>query len=99
MSDTTDLSQTIAAQPEVVSCELGGGAALLDMRSGHYFGLNPVAARIWGHLAQPVTAATILDDLLATYDVTREQAEADLIRTLGKLKEAGLIHVGAETPR
>lgn len=93
------LTLQVVAEREVVSCELGGGAALLDMRTGTYFGLNPVAARIWGHLAEPAAAATILDDLVATYDVSREQAQADLARTLGTLRKAGLIHVGPDTAR
>lgn len=93
------LQETVTAEKEVVSCELGGGAALLDMRSGTYFGLNPVAARIWGHLGQPVTASVILDDLVKTYDVSRERAAADLLRTLAHLQEAGLVHVGPEPSR
>lgn len=92
MSDLT-LQSRVAARPDVVSCELGGGAALLDMESGVYFGLNAIAARIWTHLGSPVQVESILGDLVATYEVEPARARDDLLRTLATLKDSGLIHV------
>ena len=40
-------ASVIAAEEQVISCELAGGAALLDLRSGTYFGLNEIGSEIW----------------------------------------------------
>lgn len=99
MTKTVEVSLTsrVAARGDVASCELGGGAALLDMQSGIYFGLNAIAARIWTQISQPVLVEAILDDLVATYEVDRAQARDDLLRTLATLKDSGLIDVVDQT--
>jgi coenzyme PQQ synthesis protein D (PqqD) len=76
-----------------VSCELAGGAALLDLRSGTYFSVNPVGAHVWSLLRAPVAVSDIHGALAARYDVEPAQCYADLIELLQELAEAGLIKV------
>jgi hypothetical protein len=39
-----NLQSTIRLSQNQVSCNLGGEAAILNLKSGIYFGLNPVGA-------------------------------------------------------
>ena len=87
------LSSRVMAAQDQVSSDLGGEAAILQLTSGVYYGLNTVGARIWALLQQPRTVRDIRDTLLAEYDVTPERLEADLFDLLGKLATEQLIEV------
>jgi hypothetical protein len=89
------LSETsvIAAGDEVVSCDLAGGAALLDLRSSTYYSLNAVGYEIWGLVKEPRAVSDIRDELLARYDVDPARCYDDLVALLRKLADAGLIRV------
>ena len=53
--------------------------------------LNGTAKFLWEQLQQETTEEKIVDALLESYDIAREQAEADVHRFVGKLKEAGIL--------
>ena len=89
------LSSRVIAARDQVSCDLGGEAAILQLASGIYYGLNPVGARVWALLQQPRTAREIRDALLAEYDVDRERCERDLLALLHAL--AAEFHVDGRT--
>jgi hypothetical protein len=88
----------VAARPDVISCQLGGGAALLDLRTSTYYGLNGIGSTVWGLIASPKTVAQLRDSLLNEYDVDPDLCHADLISLLGKLANAGLIEVNDAEP-
>ncbi len=58
------LSSRLTAARDQVSCDLGSEAAILQIASGIYYGLNPVGACIWALLQQPRTVREIRDTLL-----------------------------------
>jgi hypothetical protein len=76
-----------------VSCDLGGEAALLNLKSGVYFGLNPVGATIWKLLGEPRTIGYIRAAILENYAVEPEQCEQDLFQLLDELNQNGLIEL------
>lgn len=51
--------------------------------------LNEVSAFFWEKLQQGATAPALVNDLTAEFDVTREEAEADLQEFLAMLEESG----------
>jgi hypothetical protein len=80
--------------PDQVSCELDGEAAILNLASGAYHGLDPIGATVWNLIASPIAVREIVDALTAQYDVERARCEGDLLALLGKLDERGLIQIG-----
>jgi hypothetical protein len=88
----------VAAADEVVSCDLAGGAALLDTRSNVYFTLNDVGARIWSAIQKPATVAELTDGIVAQYEVDRVRCHGDVVALLQQLDDAGLIKILEETP-
>jgi len=88
-----DLSSRVVAGQAQVSCDLGGEAAILHLTSGTYYGLDPIGARIWTLLQQPVAVRALRDRLLAEYDVAPERLERDLLALLDRLHAAALIEV------
>ena len=87
---------TVVVTKDQVSADLSGEAAILNLKSGVYYGLNPVGARIWSLIQEPKTVTEIKDTLLLEFDTEPEQCEADLFALLNELLSHGLIEVRNE---
>jgi hypothetical protein len=74
-----------------VSTELGGEMAILNPKTGIYFGLDPVGARVWYLITEMRCMREIRDTLLNEYDVKPERLESDLLGLLSELQNKGLI--------
>lgn len=64
---------------------------LLNVTSGIYFGLNPVASRIWQLLATGLDEPGIVQALLAEYDVDEARLRLDVASTIRQLQTDGLL--------
>jgi hypothetical protein len=84
---------TVVAVKDQVSADLAGEAAILNLKSGVYYGLNEVGARIWQLIQKPTTVTTIRDTLLEEYEVESDSCGRDLLALLQDLATAGLIEV------
>ena len=78
---------------EQVSCDLASEAAILNLQTGLYYGLDPLGARIWNLIQQPRTVGDVLQVLLKEYKVDSERCERDLFGLLQELAAEGLIEV------
>lgn len=87
---------TVVAAKDQVSCDLAGEAAILNLQSGVYYGLDAVGARVWHLLQEPRTVQDIRDTILMEYEVERDRCEHDLLALLQELVAAGLIEVRYE---
>jgi hypothetical protein len=83
----------ITVAKEQVSCDLAGETAILDLKSGQYYGLNPVGARIWELLQESRSVTDVLTSILDEYDVEAESCERDLLALLEELHGKGLLDV------
>jgi hypothetical protein len=80
-----------------VSCELDGETAILNVRSGDYYGLDEVGASVWRIMSQPHTLAEIIGEIILEYDVDPAQCEGDLISLISKLAAHGLVEISNRT--
>lgn len=88
---------SIVAAKEQVSSDLAGEAVILNLKSGKYYGLNEVGARIWNLLQEPRTLNEIRNVILEEYEVESEHCDRDLLNLLKELAAEGLIEVRDET--
>ncbi len=88
----SDQSIVVAAKDQV-SCDLAGEAAILNIKNGVYYGLDPVGARIWSLMQEPRAVAEIQNTITGEYDVEPERCARDLVGLLEKLLAEGLIEV------
>jgi hypothetical protein len=95
MSQTISDRSIVVAAKDQVSCDLAGEAAILNIKSGVYYGLDPVGARIWNLMQEPREVLEIQNTITGEYDVEPEQCSRDLIALLEKLLAEGLIEVKA----
>lgn len=90
-------SSIVAACKGQVSCDLNGEEAILNIKNGVYYGLDPVGARIWHLIQEPCPVNYIRDVLFKEYEVEAGRCECDLITLLQELLSAGLIEIKDET--
>ena len=91
--DQLHASTVVVAAGELLSGEFDADAVILDLRSGVYYGLDGVGARIWQLLQRPTSLASLRDLLLAEYQVEARRCERDLRELLRHLLQRGLIRV------
>ena len=83
----------VRVSKDVIVQELEGEAILLNMQDGMFFGLNPVARRMWELLTELEESEKVLNRLLEEYDTSEEQLRRDLKDFIDKLLSKGLIEV------
>jgi hypothetical protein len=88
-----ELETTVVAASDQASADLGDEAAILNLKSGVYYGLDPVGARIWKLVQTPLTVREVRDTLLDEYDVDADRCERDLIALLDDLAQHHLIDI------
>lgn len=88
------LDQTLLViSDDVVSCDLDGETAILNIESGIYFGLDPIGTKIWNSLKKPCNISNLVEMIMNDYDVDKKRCENDLIELIKNLKESGLVKV------
>jgi hypothetical protein len=93
MGQTISDRSVVVAAKDQVSCDLAGEAAILNIKSGVYYGLDPVGARIWTLMQEPRQVLEIQNAITSEYDVTPDQCARDLMALLEKLLGEGLIEL------
>ena len=99
MADTHHVRGTLSAESSIVlskdqaSCDLAGETAIVNLRSGVYFGLDPMGTHIWKLLREPVTFRDLCDALIDRYDVDGSRLESDMRAFLHELADHGLVDI------
>ena len=90
-------TSTVVTAKDQVSCELAGEAVILHLKSGVYYGLSPVGARVWSLIQAPRLVSEVLGMILEEYEVEPDRCENDLFVLLQELAVGELIEVQVET--
>jgi hypothetical protein len=78
---------------EVISCNIAEETVLLDVHSGVYYGLDPVATIIWTLLSGPKSIRQLRDELMKEYEVDSSTCAASVLRFIALMSKKGLITV------
>ena len=87
------MQSTLTFRPasNVAVAEFDGEAVLLNVTSGIYFGLNPIANRIWQLLSMGASEPEIAQTMLDEYDVDEARLRTDIAATMRQLEANGLV--------
>jgi hypothetical protein len=91
MASSPQLGSRIQVNADVLCQDLNGEAVLLNLKTGVYFGLDPVGTRVWQLLASHTVLAEILDVMVAEYDVPKERCAEDLIALVNEMQKQELV--------
>jgi hypothetical protein len=86
-----ELSTVLKQSTGQVSCNLNDEVAILNLDKAVYFGLEGVGSQIWQALEQPRSVEAICKLIVDDFDVDPAQCEADILKFLHNLQQAGLI--------
>lgn len=89
--DDLSAASAVVARQDVAACALGEGTALLDLNSGIYYTLNPVAAHIWAEIERPKSIAAIAASVAARFETGGADCSADVRALLERLLALGLV--------
>jgi Coenzyme PQQ synthesis protein D (PqqD) len=87
------LTSRLKANRDVVFRDLQGELVLLNLKSGVYFGLDPVGTRMWQLLHEHRSLHEVLAALLDEYDVAETRCERDLVGFVRALVENELVNL------
>jgi hypothetical protein len=71
--------------------QVEGETILLDVATSTYLGVNRSGSALWPALAAGATRGQLVDRLCGTYEVSEEQAGADVDEFLRMCRERGLL--------
>ena len=87
------INSIVVVEDDVVSCDLDGEAAILNLKDGIYFGLDPVGAKIWNLIQKPMNLEEIIEIILDEYDVDKNRCKNDIFELIRRLLENGLVKI------
>ncbi len=96
MSKPDALSARVVVSGEVLAQEIDGEMVLLDLKSESYFGLDPVATRIWQLLQSHGDLQQVQAIMADEFEVDGDQLTRDLRDHINELLAAGLVHLQDE---
>jgi Coenzyme PQQ synthesis protein D (PqqD) len=76
-----------------IASEVGEEVVILNLKTGVYYGLDPVGLSIWNLLQSTQTFAQLRQALMAEYQVEQDVCDRDLRVLLQNLEAADLIEV------
>lgn len=85
---------TVRVLPSVYARAFGTELVLLDFGRGEYFGLDELGAEIWKRLETGASLAAIVDEVVASHEVGREDAFRDIVDLVTHMRDHGLVVLG-----
>ena len=94
------IPERICLNEEILAKLVDGEAIFVNPGNGMYYSMERVGAAAWGLLAQGHSLAEVAQTLSERYDVSAEQAHADLEKLVSELLEAEIVRgeAGASPP-
>lgn len=92
-STAPTLESRVLKSEDVLFRNLSGEAVLLNLKTGLYFGLDPVGTRIWELIESKGRLTDVLAAVVAEFDVDEERARRDLLDLVSALAAKGLVRV------
>jgi len=78
-------------EQEVAAKVIDGEAIIINLANGIYYSMDKVGGLIWDMLAAAHSLEEVITAILARYDVSREQAQADVERLAAELVQENLL--------
>ena len=91
MTHELSLASRVRISDDVLFQELNEEAVLLNLKTGEYFGLDPLGVRIWQLLATHELLSDVASVVVAEYDVTTDRCATDLLVLIGEMERQSLV--------
>lgn len=89
------LTDIVCVSTSQVASRVGDEVAILDLDNSVYYGLDPVGARVWELIQEPKALSSVLESMLAEFEVDEATARSDLLALIDELIDKRLVEVRA----
>lgn len=86
-------SHLLQRDPDMVFSHIDDEVVMMSIETSEYYGLNPVASRIWELLEKPHTFNGLVNALMHEFDVDETTCRNDVMTFLAQLIEKRLTTV------
>ena len=94
IEQTLILETRLTRNPDLVSTEVDGETVMMDVASGHFFGLDPVGTLVWETLSAPTSVDAVARRVREAFDAgSSDDVEADMLDFLTELLGDGLVTI------
>ncbi len=93
MSKGLSIDSAVRIKDDVIFNDLHGEVVLLNLKTGIYFGLDPVGTRAWQLIQHHGSLGPVRDDMLREYEVSAEHLLEDLLDLVTRLVDNRLVEV------
>ena len=93
MSKGLSVESAVRTKDDVIFNDLQGEVVLLNLKTGIYFGLDPVGTRAWQLIQDHGCLGPVKDAMLREYEVSAERLWEDLRDLVTRLVDHGLVEV------
>ncbi len=73
------IDSIIQRNDNIAQAEIDGEIVMISIDNGEYYGLNPIASRIWEIIVNPLQVGALFQQLIEEYDVSEETCQTDVI--------------------
>jgi len=93
MESAISLDSVVTTSPGLVTGDMDGEKAMLNIEKGKYYALDAIASRIWELMSTPRTVREMVGALLEEYDVEEKECQGEVLAFLSKLYDSGLVKI------
>ncbi len=93
MNKGLSIASAVRIKDDVIFNDLHGEVVLLNLKTGIYFGLDPVGTRAWQLIQDHGRLEPVKDAMLREYEVSAEDLWEDLRDLVIRLADSGLVEV------
>lgn len=83
----------IQADPNLIVSQMGSDVVMMSIERGNYYGLNPVATRIWQLIGQDASIGMICEQLANEFDVASEECASAVYAFIIRLLDERLVEI------
>lgn len=87
------LQSIICRNPEMIANEIDGDLVIMSLTTDAFFALNSVGIAIWDLLEKPTAVEAIIAHILATFDVSQQQCESDVLLFIENMLNSNTIFI------
>ncbi len=93
MNKGLSIASAVRITDDVIFNDLQGEVVLLNLKTGIYFGLDPVGTRAWQLIQDHGSLGPVKDAMLREYEVSAEHLSEDLLDLVTRLVDNRLVEV------
>ena len=95
MTTLNELDIVTSCKENIVS-DMGGEKVMLSVKNGNYYNLGYIGGQIWDAMAEPIAIGSLIEKLLAEFEVERTQCAEQVFTFLDHLRKEGLVLVHSQ---